>query len=176
MKDDIEKLVLMKCISDSWAEFPYPMDLTAAMRAVYPRFIQINDNPVNLENDNPIKVLTFKIKVQITPALFNYLTRYDGRPSGVSSRFSFYINEGFVYILYRNSIYNRLVKDALYEAGYSHDKFVAEIYRGKSLAPLYITSIGINLQEASFYIRNMAGKYRILNILKVIDQQMRIIR
>jgi hypothetical protein len=70
------------------------------MRAVYPRFIQMNDNPVNLENDNPIKVLTFKIKVQITPALFNYLTRYDSRPSGVSSRFSFYTNEGFVYILF----------------------------------------------------------------------------
>ena len=119
MKDDVEKLVLMKCISDSGAEFPYPMDLTMAMRAVYPRFIQINDNPVNLENDNPIKVLTFKIKIQITPALFNYLTRCDSRPSGVSSRFSFYTNEGFVCILYRNSIYNHLIKDALYEAGYS---------------------------------------------------------
>lgn len=119
MKDDVEKLVLMKCISDSVAEFPYPMDLMAAMRAVYPRFVQMNDNPVNLENDNPIKVLTFKINVQITPALFNYLTRYDSRPSGVSSRFSFYTNEGFVYILYRNSIYNRLIKDALYGAGYS---------------------------------------------------------
>nr|DAD60781.1 MAG TPA: hypothetical protein [Caudoviricetes sp.] len=95
MKDDVEKLVLMKCISDSGAEFPHPMDLIAAMRAVYPRFIQINDNPVNLEDDNPIKVLTFKINVQITPALFNYLTRYDSRPSGVSSRFSFYVNEGF---------------------------------------------------------------------------------
>ena len=59
---------------------------------------------------------------------------------------------------------------------YNNDKFVTEIYRGKSLAPLYITSIGINLQEASSYIRNMAGKYRIPNILKVIDQQTRIIR
>lgn len=59
---------------------------------------------------------------------------------------------------------------------YNNDKFVAEIYRGKSLVPLYITSIGINLQEASSYIRNMAGKYRIPNILKVIDQQTRIIR
>lgn len=119
MKDDVEKLVLMKCISDSGAEFPYPMDLITAMRAVYPRFIQINDNPVNLENDNPIKVLTFKIKVQITPALVNYLTRCYSRPSGVSSRFSFYVNEGFVYILCRDSIYNHLVSDAIYEAGYS---------------------------------------------------------
>lgn len=119
MKDDVEKLVLMKCISDSGAEFPYPMDLIAAMRAVYPRFIQINDNPVNLKDNNPIKVLTFKINVEITTALFNYLTRCDSRPSGVSSRFSFYTNEGFVYILYRNSIYNRLVGDAIYEAGYS---------------------------------------------------------
>lgn len=119
MKDDVEKLVLMKCISDSEAEFPYPMDLIAAMRAVYPRFIQINDNPVNLENDNPIKVLTFKINVEITTALFNYLTRCDSRPSGVSSRLSFYTNEGFVYILYRNNIYNRLVVDAIYKASYS---------------------------------------------------------
>lgn len=119
MKDDVEKLVLMKCISDSGAEFPYPMDLIAAMRAVYPRFIQINDNPANLPDDNPIKVLTFKINVQITPALFNYLTRCDSRPSCVSSRFSFYTNEGLVCILYRESIYNRLIRNALYEAGYS---------------------------------------------------------
>ena len=128
MKDDVEKLVLMKCISDSEAEFPYPMDLTAAMRAVYPRFVQMNDNPVNLENNNPIKVLTFKIGVQITPALFNYLTRCDSRPSGASSRFSFYTNEGFVYIFYRNNIYNRLIRDALYEAGYSLLQINGKVY------------------------------------------------
>ncbi len=59
---------------------------------------------------------------------------------------------------------------------YNNNKFVVEIYRGKSMIPLYITSIGINLQEASSNIRNMAGKYRIPNILKVIDQQTRMMR
>ena len=56
---------------------------------------------------------------------------------------------------------------------YNNNKFVGEVLRGNSLNPLYITSIGIDLRDAVGNIKNMAGKYRIPNILKAVDQQTR---
>jgi deoxyinosine 3'endonuclease (endonuclease V) len=44
-----------------------------------------------------------------------------------------------------------------------------EIYRGKSLRPLYITSAGINLQKASENIQKMHGFHRIPMLLKRVD-------
>lgn len=119
MKDDVEKLVLMKCISDSGAEFPYPMDLTMAMRAVYPGFIEIRDNHIALEENNPLKILLLSIRLPIIPALSDYLVRCDRRPSGVSSRFFFYYNEGFVYLLPQGNMYNNSIIGLLFDSGYS---------------------------------------------------------
>lgn len=45
-----------------------------------------------------------------------------------------------------------------------------EIYRGKSKNPLYITSIGIPLQDAKSKISNMHGGFRIPTLLKQVDQ------
>lgn len=44
------------------------------------------------------------------------------------------------------------------------------IYRGKSKHPLYITSIGIDLNWASEKIKNMNGDFRIPDLLKLVDR------
>jgi deoxyribonuclease V len=44
-----------------------------------------------------------------------------------------------------------------------------ELLRGESQKPLYITSIGIELEEAKSYIAKMAGKYRFPSLLKEVD-------
>ncbi|WP_020411213.1 endonuclease V [Microbulbifer variabilis] len=45
-----------------------------------------------------------------------------------------------------------------------------EIYRGCSAKPLFVTSAGINLEEAKSLITSMHGKHRIPTILKKADQ------
>ena len=45
-----------------------------------------------------------------------------------------------------------------------------ELYRGKSKNPLFITSIGIELNLASQKIREMNGEYRIPTLLKEVDR------
>ena len=44
-----------------------------------------------------------------------------------------------------------------------------EILRGKSLKPLFITSVNMELEEAKSYIVRMDGKYRIPTLLKEVD-------
>lgn len=44
------------------------------------------------------------------------------------------------------------------------------LFRGKSKNPLYITSIGIELESASEKIRNMKGEFRIPTLLKEVDK------
>ena len=46
---------------------------------------------------------------------------------------------------------------------------VLPILRGDSQSPLYISSIGIELNEAADNIRHMAGEYRIPTLLKQLD-------
>lgn len=45
-----------------------------------------------------------------------------------------------------------------------------EIYRGKSGKPLYVSSIGIDLDCSAKFIKNLNGIYRIPDILKKVDQ------
>jgi deoxyribonuclease V len=45
----------------------------------------------------------------------------------------------------------------------------AEVYRGKSKNPLYVTSAGMGLQEACERIRSMHGPYRVPTLLKQVD-------
>ncbi len=49
-----------------------------------------------------------------------------------------------------------------------------EILRGKSKNPLYITAMGIDLEEASNSIKNMKGEYRIPTLLKQLDTMTRV--
>ena len=48
-----------------------------------------------------------------------------------------------------------------------------EILRGQSLKPLYITTIGIDLEQAKQYILEMSGQHRIPTLLKLVDQKSR---
>lgn len=48
-----------------------------------------------------------------------------------------------------------------------------KLERGKSRNPLYITSLGIDLQDAATKIENMKGEYRIPTLLKLVDQESR---
>ena len=47
------------------------------------------------------------------------------------------------------------------------------VYRGKSKTPLYVTSVGMELDEAKQSIQTMYGKYRIPVMLKKVDQTSR---
>lgn len=48
-----------------------------------------------------------------------------------------------------------------------------EILRGQSLKPLYINTIGIDLEQAKQYILEMSGQHRIPTLLKLVDQKSR---
>ena len=45
----------------------------------------------------------------------------------------------------------------------------AEVFRGGSIHPLYVTSAGVDLQKASERIRTMHGAHRIPTLLKRVD-------
>lgn len=45
-----------------------------------------------------------------------------------------------------------------------------EVYRGASLKPLYVTSVGLCLEKSISYITSMSGKHRIPTLLKKADQ------
>ena len=44
-----------------------------------------------------------------------------------------------------------------------------ELIRGQSLKPLYITSVGIELEKAKEFISSMHGKHRIPTLLKIVE-------
>jgi deoxyribonuclease V len=45
-----------------------------------------------------------------------------------------------------------------------------EVYRGKSNKPLYVSSVGVDLEYSAQLIKNLKGKYRFPDILKQVDQ------
>ena len=49
------------------------------------------------------------------------------------------------------------------------DAYAAEVFRGRSERPLYVTTVGMSLQEAAEKIRIMHGNYRIPTLLKYVD-------
>lgn len=48
------------------------------------------------------------------------------------------------------------------------------VLRGASKNPLYISSIGIDLEAAAALIKNMKGDYRMPDLLKLVDQHTRL--
>jgi deoxyribonuclease V len=48
-----------------------------------------------------------------------------------------------------------------------------EVYRGNSKHPLYVTSVGIDLETAKSNVRSMHGKHRIPTLLKYVDRECR---
>ncbi|MFD2521565.1 endonuclease V [Emticicia soli] len=51
----------------------------------------------------------------------------------------------------------------------NNKKYVAEVYRGTSQKPLYITAIGEDLAQAAAMVKRMAGEYRFPTLLKELD-------
>jgi len=56
---------------------------------------------------------------------------------------------------------------------FSLHKLKKLIYRGKSKKPLYVTSLGYDLQEASEKILSMHGEFRMPTMLKLVDKNSR---
>lgn len=52
-----------------------------------------------------------------------------------------------------------------------HNNNAVKVYRGKSNAPLFVTSIGMKPELAAKYIESMDGEYRIPTLLKKLDQE-----
>jgi deoxyribonuclease V len=52
---------------------------------------------------------------------------------------------------------------------FSNKKMICEVYRGESNKPLYVSSIGIDLDYAVENIKKMKGSFRIPDILKQLD-------
>lgn len=50
------------------------------------------------------------------------------------------------------------------------DERIAEVKRGKSDKPLFVSSVGIELADAASLIQNMHGDYRMPAILKEVDR------
>ncbi|MFK7810724.1 MAG: endonuclease V [Saprospiraceae bacterium] len=53
---------------------------------------------------------------------------------------------------------------------HQNEKFVRALLRGESQKPLYITSAGIGPDDACKFIRRMSGKYRMPDLLRMVDQ------
>jgi deoxyribonuclease V len=51
-----------------------------------------------------------------------------------------------------------------------HGAAAKEVLRGGSLSPLYVTAVGIDVDEAAAHIQAMAGPHRIPTLLKRVDQ------
>lgn len=56
-------------------------------------------------------------------------------------------------------------------AFHDNEAFAKKIYRGNSSKPLYITSVGMELEVAAGHIQSMYGEYRFPHLLKLLDKQ-----
>lgn len=56
---------------------------------------------------------------------------------------------------------------------FKDNSFAAEVFRGESQTPLYVTSTGISQTEAAQIIQRMHGAYRFPTLLKKVDQNCR---
>jgi len=52
----------------------------------------------------------------------------------------------------------------------NNEKQVQKVFRGESQNPLYVTSVGVEVEVAANHIQQMKGSYRIPNLLKILDQ------
>lgn len=57
---------------------------------------------------------------------------------------------------------------------YNNDRNVRTVLRGGSKKPLYVTSIGMDLELATSHVAKMKGQYRIPDLLKLVDQHTRL--
>ena len=53
---------------------------------------------------------------------------------------------------------------------HSNGDLVKKVYRGSSKNPLYVTSMGMQVAQASTRIKEMAGDYRFPDLLRILDR------
>ncbi len=96
------------------------------------------------------------------------------------SRIKTILIDGYVYLDNNNKpgsghhLYEALNKEipviGIAKKSFHHNQeIVKKVYRGQSISPLFITSVGIDPEQAATYIKNMAGEYRIPTLLKLVD-------
>lgn len=90
------------------------------------------------------------------------------------------IIDGFVYLdgnkksglgmhLY-NALHKKVIVIGVAKRPFKGIPKICELFRGKSKTPLYVTSVGMQLEEAKQCIKSMHGKYRVPTLLKKADQ------
>jgi deoxyribonuclease V len=53
---------------------------------------------------------------------------------------------------------------------HENEQHVIPVLRGESANPLYVTAVGIDLQQAAEYVRSMHGEFRLPTVLKELDR------
>ncbi|MDR6943918.1 endonuclease V [Mucilaginibacter pocheonensis] len=108
------------------------------------------------------------------PCILHLITKID------LSFVRFIVIDGFVYLDDNNRLglgghlYHSLEKK-IPVIGVAKTNFAAiqenkkSILRGESRKPIFVTSAGVNLEDASKYIKSMHGKFRIPKLLKELD-------
>lgn len=56
---------------------------------------------------------------------------------------------------------------------FNNEKVSKQVFRGKSQKPLHVTAIGYDMHMAATNVAQMAGPYRIPDLLKLVDQESR---
>jgi len=98
----------------------------------------------------------------------------------VAQPIDFIIIDGFVYLgiekrpglgkHLRDSVNNKMIVIGVAKSPYRDTPKSAELLRGRSNRPLYITADGISEKRAKFLIKNMHGKHRLPTLLKYVDR------
>lgn len=91
-----------------------------------------------------------------------------------------FIVDGYVYLGSKNKpglgayLYKKLEGKAsvigVAKNNFNNEKFAAEVFRGTSQKPLFVTSEGMENSIAANHIKSMHGDHRIPTILKRVDQ------
>ena len=50
-------------------------------------------------------------------------------------------------------------------------KFVREICRGESKRPLFVSAVGMDVNEAAQLVKGMSGEFRLPSLLKILDDE-----
>ncbi len=53
---------------------------------------------------------------------------------------------------------------------HQNEQHVIPVLRGESVKPLYVTAIGVELQQAAEYVKSMHGEFRLPTVLKEMDR------
>ena len=56
---------------------------------------------------------------------------------------------------------------------FGESELIRKVCRGSSISPLYVSAIGISLEEAAQMVVEMRGEYRLPNMIKLADSMSR---